>query len=136
MITEDADGKLLCPRCEEWVDKSKFANGGRSTRGRCHTMCNKCVYWTYSRPKLDRKYAAVNEYKLAQGCADCGYAEHPAALDFDHLPGSVKSFNVAEKVGSYSWERLWLEIEKCEVVCANCHRIRSVNRRKETKGVK
>jgi hypothetical protein len=71
--------------------------------------------------------AWLAEIKIAAGCADCGYNAHAVALDFDHLPGTVKSFDVARS----TWRARHLveaEIGKCEVVCANCHRIRSYSR--------
>lgn len=68
----------------------------------------------------------IRAIKLARGCADCGYAQHPAALDFDHL--SNKSFAIAQG-RDRKWTLILEEIAKCDVVCANCHRIRTVNRR-------
>lgn len=64
------------------------------------------------------------DYKLQKGCHDCGYKKHHAALDFDHVKGS-KMLNVcfAKSIGQAK-----KEIEKCEVVCSNCHRIRTYNR--------
>lgn len=61
--------------------------------------------------------------KVERGCADCGYKEHPAALDFDHRPGTVKLFNVGNFTTHGSWRRVEEEIAKCDVRCANCHRI-------------
>lgn len=68
----------------------------------------------------------VNEYKLSVGCMDCGYKAHGSALDFDHVRGK-KSFTIAGKV-TMGWARIQAEIAKCDVVCANCHRIRTVAR--------
>lgn len=68
--------------------------------------------------------------KLAEGCADCGYDSHPAALDFDHVRGE-KLFSVSRGAG-YPWETVLEEIAKCEVVCSNCHRIRTTARQKVT----
>jgi len=66
--------------------------------------------------------------KLAQGCADCGWAEHPRGLDWDHVVGS-KICNVADLVAfSPEWRLVADEIAKCECVCANCHRIRTMER--------
>lgn len=65
----------------------------------------------------------LSAYKLERGCIDCGYRAHAEALDFDHVTG--------EKLVQVSWikrasmKRLMAEIAKCEVVCANCHRVRS-----------
>lgn len=66
---------------------------------------------------------------MARGCADCGYRGHAAALDFDHLPGSVKLFDIGGSVAKYSLEVLLAEVTKCEVVCANCHRVRTFVRK-------
>jgi len=68
--------------------------------------------------------AWLNEIKLVAGCADCGYREHAVALDFDHRPGEAKRFNVAwAKMRSKAV--LLAEIAKCDVVCSNCHRVRT-----------
>ena len=75
--------------------------------------------------------AFLNELKLEAGCADCGYRGHPAALDFDHLPGSSKIRGLARML-LVSRATLLAEIAKCEIVCANCHRIRTWNRRRES----
>ena len=80
------------------------------------------------RERLLREY--VNAIKLERGCADCGYNAHPAALDFDHLPGYEKASTIAVLVNRYGYDRLVAEIAKCEVVCANCHRVRTANRRR------
>lgn len=65
--------------------------------------------------------------KMASGCVDCGYAKHWSALDFDHLPGFKKLFNVGVNVNR-KWCEVEREITKCEVVCSNCHRIRTYER--------
>ena len=69
----------------------------------------------------------LRAYKLEKGCIDCGYKAHSAALDFDHLPGSNKEFGIGKAV-AWSDKRVWAEVAKCEVVCANCHRIRTNER--------
>ena len=93
-------------------------------------MCNRCLYVKYTRPHTEKKMAEIHAYQLEKGCADCGYKENAHALEFDHVPGTKKRFNLGEKIGSYSRKVLWDEIAKCEVVCANCHAIRTFNRRK------
>lgn len=74
-----------------------------------------------------RKHEWLRAYKLSQGCADCGYRAHWAALEFDHPPGT-KSFTIGGNVRR-SYDQLSSEIAKCDVVCANCHSIRTANRR-------
>lgn len=77
----------------------------------------------WARNRIAVNQSALAWIKLEAGCADCGYAENPVALDFDHIDPSTKLFQVGRKV-SNSIESLLAEIDKCEVVCANCHRIR------------
>jgi|SRR5882757_2702477 len=61
-------------------------------------------------------------------CADCGGRFHPACMDFDHLPGHQKVASVSRLWNTK--KKLLEEIQKCEVVCANCHRLRTWRRRR------
>lgn len=58
-------------------------------------------------------------------CADCGNTFHPVAMDFDHVRGEKYSEISTMLRQSASIERIQAEIDKCEVVCAVCHRIRT-----------
>lgn len=56
-------------------------------------------------------------------CLDCGGRFPPECMDFDHRPGEVKLMEMGETMRKLS---LWLaEAAKCDIVCANCHRIRT-----------
>ena len=58
-------------------------------------------------------------------CADCGIKYPPFVMDFDHVTGS-KKFNISVATNSASsLKSLLAEIDKCEVVCSNCHRFRT-----------
>jgi hypothetical protein len=60
-------------------------------------------------------------------CADCGGRFPTYAMDFDHVRGH-KAFKVSEAVQrayAMTLERVQAEIAKCDVVCANCHRLRT-----------
>ena len=68
----------------------------------------------------------LKEIKEKSGCVDCGETNH-IVLDFDHL--SNKKYNVSRMIhDGFSWAAIKKEIAKCEVVCSNCHRIRTHNR--------
>ena len=69
-------------------------------------------------------------YKMSEGCKDCNYKKHHAALEFDHVRG-VKLLNVCF---AKSISQAKKEIRKCDVVCSNCHRIRTYKRYHEKKG--
>jgi hypothetical protein len=61
-------------------------------------------------------------------CADCGHSYPPVCMDFDHVRGK-KLYDVATIVANtLSMKTLLAEIAKCEVVCANCHRLRTQGR--------
>lgn len=82
-----------------------------------------------NKKSVDAKMQRIAKIKLERGCIDCGYNKHPHALDFDHVTG-VKEFSLAHvRLHNYAWSKIEEEITKCEVVCANCHRIRTSDRR-------
>lgn len=63
-------------------------------------------------------------------CADCGGTFEPYQMDFDHRDPAKKSFQVtAGGAMLMSRDRLLEEIAKCDIVCANCHRIRTARQR-------
>ncbi len=58
-------------------------------------------------------------------CADCGGRFASCAMDFDHIKGS-KSYTISQMVQrGYNMEIILKEVAKCEIVCANCHRVRT-----------
>lgn len=72
------------------------------------------------------KQAWANSYKAEHGCSICG-ERHPACLDFHHEDPLGKSQHgkpstISTGVRKWSMGRLMAEVEKCAVVCANCHR--------------
>ena|ERR1035437_3605597 len=81
-------------------------------------------------PLHGRRQSAVRRATLAAlkaaPCMDCGMVFPPECMDFDHVRGE-KLFNVGEF--RFTMSVLLEEIAKCELVCANCHRIRTAARR-------
>lgn len=78
------------------------------------------------RRKRERKQeikAAVRNMKDVP-CADCGERYPYYVMDFDHIQGD-KIANVATLVNNGNWLQILEEVQKCEIVCANCHRIRT-----------
>lgn len=73
-----------------------------------------------------------HDYKRSLSCSICGLSgkDYPGALDFDHRPGEEKDMIVSKLVGDgYAKSRIQKEIEKCDVLCANCHRRVTYDRR-------
>lgn len=79
---------------------------------------------TYSYNRYWKKRKWLNELKLREGCIDCGYDQHPAALQFDHRNPATKSFNIGASL-HMGWVTLTQEIIKCDVRCANCHAVKT-----------
>jgi hypothetical protein len=73
----------------------------------------------------------IDLYKLAVGCQECGYSMYSEALECDHLPGTTNFFEIAAFPQTFGLRLCHLieELEKTEVLCANCHRIRTATRR-------
>ena len=142
------DNAMRCQHCDTDMTgahknrrycSSKCANAARYERtgARCTSedrskwYKNRCKRSGY-REKLreqgnirrQRVLEFLRAFKVEHGCADCGYKEHHAALDFDHVKDG-KSINVCF---AKSVEQAKSEIALCEVVCANCHRIRTYER--------
>jgi hypothetical protein len=61
------------------------------------------------------------EYKGGK-CESCGYSRCREALEFHHSVNNKKEFGVAAKGYTRSWKKVKEEIEKCLLLCANCHR--------------
>jgi len=59
---------------------------------------------------------------LGGKCMKCGYSKYPEVLEFHHKDPKLKRFGISLKGHSRSWERVKEEIEKCLLLCANCHR--------------
>lgn len=79
--------------------------------------------------KLDERRSFIDLIKLENGCALCGYKDHAVALDFDHINPLEKNFTIGTKYLTVSKKRLLQEIEKCRILCANCHRVETLKGR-------
>jgi len=91
-----------------------------------------CKHNSPSKKITDKAYQQsrrdiINKIKMDKGCSVCGYNAHPAALDFNHVRG-IKEFNVSQDP-KVALARLLAEIDKCEVLCANCHRVHTYENR-------
>lgn len=97
---------------------------------RAHYEANRPYYLAKARRSNDKRLASFRQLLRdlkSVPCADCNATFPPYVMDFDHV-GDDKLINVsmAVKVGR---RRLLAEVAKCEVVCANCHRQRTQDRR-------
>ena len=91
----------------------------KATTGRfCGQKCKNKFY-------VDRRRKAIKAKAIAykgSKCERCGYDKCMAALDFHHRNPKEKEFGISSSGHSRSWERVRKELDKCELVCSNCHR--------------
>ena len=114
-----------CKDCGNVLPIKEFASAG--TINGVDYFRHKCVS-CYSKSKSARKVVIRDQYyqlKKTLKCINCGNNDF-RVLEFDHLDPNQKDFSVGEglKLG-YSFDRILNEIEKCQVLCANCHRIKT-----------
>lgn len=83
--------------------------------------CRECRH-EWRRPLRLAKRKALTDFKMVHGCSRCGYRVHHEALQFHHRDPTEKKAKPSELI-NVSWDRLWAEVAKCDVVCANCHAI-------------
>lgn len=109
----------------------------------CHRIRTHAAY--LSRPVKARQPVTSTSQKLKRArwelhsrlldalrdvpCADCGERYAPSAMDFDHRDPAEKASGVTRLRGRASANRILAEAAKCDIVCANCHRLRTNSRR-------
>lgn len=84
-------------------------------------------------PRKERETRGVSRrfldgMKTMLPCADCGINYPPMSMDWDHLNGDEKNVNVSQGL-HLGFLGILEEIDKCELVCTNCHRVRTAQRR-------
>lgn len=126
-----------CKRCDQTLNISHFTKA-KSRYDGVQSYCQECMklyrkehYVKNKQPYKDRaRYyrkamrAYVNEIKNVP-CMDCGISYNYWVMEFDHREPSQKENAVGYFVMQGTWDALKTEIEKCDVVCANCHRERT-----------
>ena len=101
-------------------DEKTKAPAGRMIGGRSGKPYNKdCPKAVYAKEYRNRNLAKIAKIKES-GCIQCGYNAHPETLQFHHMDPSTKKFGIGSSV-MRSWEKLQAEINKCVLLCANCH---------------
>jgi hypothetical protein len=102
-----------CKSCQKEFEYDKEAR----KKGYRAEMCNSCSVSEFRR----RRKAKAVEYK-GGSCNICGYNKCLAALEFHHLEPEHKDFGLAQHGVPRSWEKQKVELDKCILVCSNCHR--------------
>lgn len=127
ILTEEQK-KAAAIRSREWAVKNRERLNAsvRAYRARRYASEGR---WRDEGPKA----VALKEWMVelkSKPCIDCGGVFPICCMDFDHREESKKSYNIGSMFAHhYSRELIQTEVDKCDLVCANCHRIRTRNRR-------
>jgi hypothetical protein len=131
-----------CGRCQQLKPVEDFA-WRRKKQGQRHNYCRPChseyhrEHYMANKERYVAQAAArkkalylkhttlLLDYFAEHPCVDCGESD-PVVLEFDHL--GDKAFDIGHALPYRSWQSILAEIEKCQVVCRNCHRRRESRR--------
>ena len=133
----------VCPKCKIRKNIKNEFHKNKSRPDGHQNLCKKCrnkytSKWqkqNYIKLKPKKRLDKLNlkqrnkqyilDYLKSNPCVDCGESD-PVVLEFDHVRGD-KLHNLVKMISNgMSIRRLEIEIEKCEIRCANCHRIKTV----------
>jgi hypothetical protein len=130
----------LCGKCGQVKPVSEFHRWKRDGHQTWCKVCRRAYDRAYHQKnkarRLDQKkrlHRKMNDWyrslKEGKPCTDCGGVFHQCAMTWDHLPGTDKRSEVSTLLQRHSRRQILAEIAKCELVCANCHAVRTYNRR-------
>ena len=136
------EGLKLCSACLNEKAEDEFNRKGGALQSKCKS-CQRAYHRLYYQRNRSRFIAKNRRNKSRQRkrlrtillkikqrpCQDCGGTFHPWVMELDHRDGTTKTAVVANLVSKGCTDaRLLEEIEKCDEVCANCHRMRTYRR--------
>ena len=106
---------------EKWCEKHNCIKNTIVFKNEINWMCPKCTKEQVNDRSIPIKLKCI-AYK-GNKCSICGYDKNTTSMEFHHLNPKEKEFNISKfiKKGSV-WTPLKLELDKCILVCANCHR--------------
>jgi hypothetical protein len=143
-------GTNRCTLCKTWKPLAEFPTRNKA-KGELQRYCKVCIrpyrkrwYQRHKEEQVQRtakqRGVRVEQYReiirslREVPCTDCGQRYHWVQMDFDHLDSSTKIMAIGLMVNSgFGEAKIRAELAKCEVVCANCHRLRTWNRKNPTR---
>ncbi len=104
---------VYCKECRRMADKKTYNTNITKNRKAGLESKNKV---------RERNKQYIRDYLVGKSCVDCGEKD-PIVLEFDHFEN--KKDNLCEIIQNCSIEKIEAEIKKCNIRCANCHRIKT-----------
>lgn len=121
LLDEVAKCDVVCSNCHRIRTRARHESRNGGAPGVSPDLDRKREYWRDQARLLDRL--------RDRPCMDCGGRFPPCAMDFDHRDPTTKRAAVTRLIGRTGTARLLEEVAKCDIVCANCHRRRTFDRR-------
>jgi hypothetical protein len=125
--------KKRCSKCARNIGIENFSKD-KSKKDGLKSYCKKCASGFYHRWHSDNDFQDIKYFKYytileKSKCVDCE-ENNIACLQFDHVRDN-KIMSVSQMVSkNYNWSSIRKEINKCDIVCANCHAKRTARRQK------
>lgn len=117
-VTITPEGKFkVCKQCGQNLELTS-SNFYIQLNGKFHAWCKKCNNTITLNRQRKLKLDAI-AYKGGK-CELCGYNKYVGAMDFHHIDPNKKYFTISN-YHTYSWERIQNELDKCIILCRNCH---------------
>ena len=108
-----------CSTCKVLLTEENAYKKKEKGKTRLYSYCKTCFNNICKKRWIDRKIKAI-EY-MGGKCQKCGYNKSVSALEFHHLDPTQKEADW-RKIRQWSWDKVERELNKCILVCANCHR--------------
>jgi len=134
----------FCPGCGLEKEFKEFYQRKKHRSGEYYEKCKECMRdrgrrYYFKNHERQLKLALLRKQKYREErkkwleeiknkpCIDCGKIYPPWVMDFDHKEGEIKVASISwlSLHNTSSFEKIKQEIAKCDLVCANCHRIRT-----------
>lgn len=122
LLAEIAKCDVVCANCHRMRTRQR-ADALMPRIGTSKYLERKRAMWQAHARLLDELRSAP--------CADCGGRFPPCAMDFDHRDPATKRSAVTRLIGRAGVGRILAEAAECAIVCANCHRLRTFERRSQ-----
>jgi hypothetical protein len=117
-LTKSVSLEKQCGKCQKTKSISDFYK--KSDRKNVSSYCKQCTtQLNIDRLRIFKQTCVV--YKGGK-CERCGYDRYIGALDFHHIKPSEKDFCIAHRGNTKFDERIRKELDKCSLLCSNCHR--------------
>lgn len=111
---------ISCSRVAQLVEQVAVTGAGSAMDRR--TYADRRTYLIEAVKKRRKKVRQMAVEFKGGKCQRCGYNRCIDALEFHHLESSKKDFGISDKGYTRSWKKIQAELDKCQLVCANCHR--------------